>query len=85
MAALMAAPIAAGEVEKRVPSLRAMPAAQPLSKQPLSIIQSREVSLFLREAWCISRRRQPGATGRREQHRLCAPLFARSHTSIRLS
>ena len=65
---IIAAPIAAGEVEKRVPSLRAMPAAQPLGKQLLGIIQSREVSLFLRE--------EPGAlaTGKREQHRLCAPL-----------
>ena len=43
------APIAAGDVEKPVPSLRAMPAAQTLSKQPFGIIQSREVSLFLRE------------------------------------
>jgi hypothetical protein len=78
------APIAAGDVEKPVPSLRAMPAAQALSKQPLNIIQSREVSLFLREdPGALADGREPEqqrAAAAGEQHTLLCASFARSHT-----
>ena len=78
------APIAAGDVEKPVPSLRAMPAAQTLSKPPFGIIQSREVSLFPREdpgALAEGRRlEQQKAAAAGEQHTLLCASFARSHT-----